>query len=328
MKPTPILLDVDAGVDDTLAIIFALTSPLLDVRAITTVAGNVPVHVCTRNVLLTLQILSPILSSFPIVAEGAVKPLKQKLFTAKEVHGNDGIGNASQFYGRPKMEAVRRSAVEVILETAGREPNVTLVATGPLTNVALAIAKDRATMSHVREIVVMGGAFKGMHNTGPVAEFNFYNDPDAADEVMRSGLPIRLIPLNVTEKCILTPRDLDDLAYAPLRQYSQRITDFYFAFHKRTENFRGGYLHDPLAVAAVATPSLVHTERGYVRVETTGKYSRGLSVFFPRLNIRREAELPEWVKRALLGKSSVRLATSVDARSFKRKFLATIGSLH
>ncbi len=327
MKPTPIILDVDAGVDDTLAIILALSSQSLNLRAITTVAGNVPVRACTRNVLLTLEILSPYLHSLPVVAEGAAQPLKQRLFSAREVHGNDGIGNASRFYGRPMLKAVHGSAVDVILETVKQEPNLTLIATGPLTNIALAIARDRATMRSLREIVVMGGAFKGLHNTGPVAEFNFYTDPDAADLVMQSGIPIRLIPLNVTEKCIITPGDLNAITYAPLRRYVQRVTHFYFAFHKRTENFNGGYLHDPLAVAAVATPSLVKTEEGYVRVETGGKYSRGLSIFFPRLNPRKEAELPGWVKRALLHKPSVCVAKAVDAASFKRKFLAAIGNV-
>ena len=327
MKPTPIILDVDAGVDDTLAIILALSSRSLDLRAITTVAGNVPVRVCTRNVLLTLEVLSPCFDALPVVAEGAARPLKRRPFTAKEVHGNDGIGNASHFYGRPKMRAVRDSAIEVILETAKRDSNLTLVATGPLTNVALAIARDRATMKRLREIVVMGGAFNGLHNTGPVAEFNFYTDPDAADLVMHSGIPVRLIPLNVTEKCIFTPQDLDAVTFAPLRRYVQRVTHFYFAFHKRTENFTGGYLHDPLAVAAVVTPSLVKTEEGYVHVETGGKYSRGLSILFPRLNPRKEAELPGWVKHALLHEPSVRIATSVDAESFKRKFLASIGNV-
>lgn len=320
-------MDVDAGVDDTLAIILALSSRSLELRAITTVAGNVPVRACTRNVLLTLEILAPYVDVLPVVAEGAARPLRQRLFTAREVHGNDGIGNASHFYVQPKLKVLRRSAVDVILETAKRESSLTLIATGPLTNVARAISRDHATMRRLREIVVMGGAFRGLHNTGPIAEFNFYTDPDAADLVMHSGIPIRLIPLNVTEECVITPRDFDAITVAPLRRYVRRVTHFYFAFHKRTENFTGGYLHDPLAVAAVATPSLVKTEEGYVQVETSGKYSRGLSIFFPRLNLRKGAELPGWVKRALLHKPSVRVATAVDAASFKRKFLAAIGNV-
>ena len=324
MKSTPIILDVDAGVDDTLAIIFSLLSPALRVRAITTVAGNVPVSACTRNVLLTLHLLSGRIRMLPIVAQGASKPLKRKLFTAPEVHGSDGIGNASRLYDTPPLAASSRSAVEVILDVLRREPNTTVVATGPLTNIAAAIAADKATMKRAREIVVMGGAFHGMHNTGPVAEFNFYVDPEAADCVMRSGLPVRLIPLNVTEQCVLTPQDLRSVSDPIVRRYLQRITKVYFDFHKRTINVAGGYLHDPLAAGSVAFPSLLKFRRGYVSVEWTGTYSRGLSIFFPQLAIHRNAKLPDWVKRDLRRTPTVRVATSVDANSFKKKFLKTV----
>jgi purine nucleosidase/pyrimidine-specific ribonucleoside hydrolase len=327
MKPIPILLDVDAGVDDTLAIIFALLSPHLDVRAITTVAGNVPVRSCTRNVLLTLEILSSIAHS-PPVAEGASKPLRRKLFTAKEVHGDDGIGGASQFYPSPTVQSTQCHAVELILQTVKREAHLTLVATGPLTNIALALKKDFPAMRSVREIVVMGGGFNGVHNTGPCAEFNFYVDPDAADRVMQSGLPIRLIPLNVTERCVLTPGDIRSFPRPSIRRYVQRVTKFYFDFHKRTEQINGGYVHDPLAVGAVLQPSILQTELGYVRVESEGTVTRGVSVFFPRLNVRKEAELPRWVKRALLHAPTVRVATRVDTNRFRKLFLASLSKIH
>lgn len=317
----PILLDVDAGVDDTLAIIFALLSPGLGVRGITTVAGNVPVRSCTRNVLLTLDVLSPMLHSIPPVSTGAATPFHHALFTAKEVHGNDGIGGASFFYEPPKTRPTRGNGVDLILDTVKREPNITLIATGPLTNIALALKKDFSAMQRLREIVVMGGGFNGAHNTGPCAEFNFYVDPDAADEVMTSGVPIRLIPLNVTEQCTITPDDLRTIDQPRLRRYIQRVTKFYFDFHKRTENFVGGYLHDPLAVAAVLDPSLLRTELGYVRVERKSEYTRGMSIFFPQLNIRKQAELPKWVKSALLHAPTIRVAAGVDAKRFKQLFL-------
>lgn len=324
----PILLDVDAGVDDTLAIILALLLPGLDVRGITTVAGNVPVRSCTRNVLLTLEVLSPMLHTFPSVSTGASNPLHHTLFTAKDVHGNDGIGGASTFYASPKTRSTLGNGVDLILETVKREANLTLVATGPLTNIALALKKDFPAMKRLREIVVMGGAFNGAHNTGPCAEFNFYVDPDAANAVMQSGLPIRLIPLNVTEQCILTPDDLRAIDHTPLRRYIQRVTKFYFDFHKRTENFVGGYLHDPLAVAAVLEPSLLRTELGYVHVERMSTYTRGMSIFFPRLNVRKQAELPKWVKSTLLRAPTVRVATGVDAKKFKQLFLKSLLKAH
>jgi len=163
-----------------------------------------------------------------------------------------------------------------------------------------------------------------MNNTGPAAEFNFYVDPEAADCVMRSGLPVTLIPLNATHSCILRPDDLGGVSPAALRRYAARVTKFYFDFHRRTAGFTGGYLHDPLAVAAVVQPSLFSYRRGYVRVEAEGKYTRGLSVFFPRLDPGKNAELPGWVRRAIRAAPSVRVATWVDAASFKREFLATL----
>lgn len=324
----PILLDVDAGVDDTLAIILALLSPDLDVRGITTVGGNVPVRSCTRNVRLTLEILSPMLHTVPPVSTGASTPLHHTLFTAKEVHGNDGIGGASAFYPSPKTESARRNGVDLILETVKREANLTLVATAPLTNIALALKKDFSAMKRLREIVVMGGAFNGAHNTGPCAEFNFYVDPDAANTVMLSGIPIRLIPLNVTEQCILTPDELRVIEHTSLRRYIQRITKFYFDFHKRTENVIGGYLHDPLAIAAVLEPSLLKTKLGYVHVERISMHTRGMSIFFPRLNMRKEAALPKWVKSTLLRAPTVRVATGVDTKKFKQLFLTPFLKAH
>ena len=324
----PILLDVDAGVDDTLAIIFALLSPHLAVHGITTVAGNVPVRSCTRNVQLTLQVLAPLLQSLPPVSTGASAPLRHPLFTAKEVHGNDGIGGASALYPHPTVGSGRLDGVGLILETVRRNHKLTLVATGPLTNVALALKKDFRAMSTLREIVVMGGAFNGAHNTGPCSEFNFYVDPDAANFVMQSGIPIRLIPLNVTEQCIFGPEDLTAINHKKLREFVRRVTKFYFDFHRRTENFVGGYLHDPLAVAAVLEPSLLTTELGYVHVEHTSVFTRGMSIFFPRLNSKKHAELPPWVHRTLRRTPTVRVATGVNSKKFKSLFLKALSKAH
>ncbi|MDE3057280.1 MAG: nucleoside hydrolase [Bacteroidota bacterium] len=323
-KPLPVLLDVDAGVDDTLAIAFALLSRQLDVKGITTVAGNVQVQSCTRNVLLTLEILKPLLCSLPPVVEGASKPLQKKLFTAKEVHGNDGIGNASRFYPHPSLKPQKISAVDFIIRTVQKNPHLTIIATGPLTNIALAVKKNRKVMQRVKGISVMGGAFSEFHNTGPGAEFNFYVDPHAADIVMQSGIPLRLHPLNVTEQCIVAPSHLKTLQNRALREYLLHVTKFYFDFHRRTEGFSGGYLHDPLAVAAVIDPSLFVYEACYARVESAGKYTRGMSVFFPKLNPAREAALPEWVARALRQQVSVRIAGRVNARRARKLFLRTL----
>jgi pyrimidine-specific ribonucleoside hydrolase len=323
-KPLPILLDVDAGVDDTLAIAFALLSPRLEVKGISTVAGNVPVQFCTRNVLLTLEILRPMLRSLPPIVEGVSTPLQKKLFTAKEVHGDDGIGNASRFYPRPSLKPQKISSADFIIRTVQKNPHLTIIATGPLTNIALAIKKNKSAMQHVQEISVMGGAFGEFHNTGPVAEFNFYVDPDAADIVMQSGIPIRLHPLNVTEQCIVTPHDLQIVPTRRLKEYLLRVTKFYFQFHRRTERLLGGYLHDPLAVAAVIDPSLFVYEAGYTHVECAGKYTRGMSIFFPKLDPAREAALPDWVTFALRRRTSVEVARRVNPVRAKKLFFQTL----
>ena len=324
MKSTALIMDVDAGVDDTLAVIFALLTPSLRVRAITAVAGNVPVHLCTQNVLLTLEMLDGLIAEALPVAKGASRPLRRALFTAREVHGEDGIGNASAFYDPPRRRAAPEPAADLILRMLRGRERLSIVATGPLTNIAAAYKKDPAAMRRVKEIIVMGGAFEGVWNTGPVAEFNFYVDPEAADCVMRSGLPVTLIPLNVTHRCILSPGDLRNVFPIALRRYVQRVTTFYFDFHRRTAGFTGGYLHDPLAVAAVAHPSFFSYRTGYVRVEGEGKYTRGLSVFIPRLDLRKNAEMPGWVRRTLRNAPSVRVATGINAASFKREFLAAL----
>ncbi len=324
MKKIPVLLDVDAGVDDTLAIIFALLSPLLDVKAITTVSGNVEVQQCTRNVLLTLQQLESVISKLPVVGEGKKNPLQRKLFTAKEVHEKDGIGGATRFYSLKNNHPKIFDAEKIIVKTITSTPNITIIATGPLTNIASIITKHQQVKKNIKEIVIMGGAFDGVHNTGPVAEFNFYVDPEAADIVLNSGIPIRLIPLNVTEECVFSPNDIQKIHNLSLKKYIERVTKFYFQFHQRTENFLGGYLHDVLAVVAVTTPSLFKIKKGYVCVESNGKYARGLSIFFPQLNTKKEAELPEWVKKKLQKKPNVQVAHSVNAKKFKKIFLETL----
>ncbi len=277
--PIPVLIDTDAGVDDALALVLALRSPEIRVHAVTTVAGNVDVRKCTRNVLALLHILRG--EDGVPVAEGASKPLLRKLVTAPEVHGRDGFGNA-----RPAIRSTRRKegepARDVIVRLAQRfGRKLTIIALGPLTNIAIALKSHPHTMRNIGHLVSMGGAFRVAGNTGPVAEFNYYVDPEAAHQVLNSGIRITVVPLDITQQVVLMRRELERRAARranPISKTILRMTKLYMQYHLRTEGFFGGFLHDPLAVAAAVQPSLVQTQRVHVDVETRGILTRGMSV--------------------------------------------------
>jgi inosine-uridine nucleoside N-ribohydrolase len=275
--PRPILIDTDAGVDDALALILALRSPELDVKAITTVAGNATVEQCTRNVLYLLRLLNE--ETLPVV-QGARKPLARPLVTAPEVHGRDGLGNARPAVARPR--SVPRNAVETMLSLSKRYgKRLTIIALGPLTNLARALENDPATMKSVGRLITMGGAFRVPGNTGPVAEFNYYVDPDAAHRVLNSGLPIMVVPLDVTEQVVLMRREVEYRAQrraSPVARAILRFTRLYMRYHRTTEGFYGGYLHDPIAVAAAIDKTIVQTRAARVLVERKGEWTRGMTI--------------------------------------------------
>jgi len=208
MKPRPVILDVDTGVDDALALMLAFRSPELDVRGILTVSGNVHVSQATANTLAILDLLD----APPIpVAAGAAAPLARPGITAGDVHGSDGLGGAAGCFP-PSRRTVAVDAVGFLLDAIGRQPEeLTLIATAPLTNLALAIERDAPTVRKLRALFVMGGAVRVPGNLGPVSEFNFAVDPEAAAIVLGAGLPVTLIPLDVTERVVLTRARLDEV---------------------------------------------------------------------------------------------------------------------
>lgn len=303
----PVILDTDAGVDDALSIILALRSPEISVRAITTVAGNVEVEKCTRNVALLLNLLQP--RDRPTVARGAAKPLKRNLVTAPEVHGKDGLGNVAS--RRRIAPVITKSAVAVmgeLCDSLGQK--LTIIALGPLTNLALLLKKKPRALRKVGRIVSMGGAFHVPGNTGPVAEFNYYVDPDAAQLLMNSGLPITVIPLDVTEQVVLMRREVEYRAKrraSAVARFVLSATKQYMRYHKRTEGFYGGYLHDPIAVAAAVFSSFVQTKKLHVEVETEGKLTRGMTI-------------AESHRSGAPRKPEVHVATKIDRERFLRFF--------
>ena len=315
----PLLIDTDPGIDDALALLAAFASSEVSVEAITTVAGNVPVERCTANVFRILAVVKP--SRAPIVAQGASKPLARPLVSAGHVHGEDGLGNLNQFRntdGSPRYPPVEAlpspvAGPDLIVESAARfAGELVIVALGPLTNLALALQRDRNPMASVRRVVVMGGAVASPGNVTPVAEFNFYVDPEAAAQVLKSGLPIELIPLDVTRRAVLSRSVLESRLSArpgPRARFISDVTLKGFSFGAEVRE-HGLTLHDPLALAVALDPSLVSFEALSVEVECEGSLTRGMTVADQR-------QLPAQHKRP----PNCRVAVSVDAERFLSFFL-------
>ncbi len=286
-QPVPVIVDTDGGVDDALALIMALNSPQLDLKAVTVVAGNINVEQAANNVLRVISIVEP--DTSPIVAKGCEKPLLKPPFNAAGIHGADGLGELDQFkeadgtprYPKLTTKPSTENAIDLLLSAAKEYDNLTIIALGPLTNLATAIQKDGATMKKIGRIIIMGGAVTVPGNISAAAEFNFFVDPDAAQVVMESGIPITLVGLDVAMKAPL-PRQVveDNLQRRPskLSQFIADCTGIYMAFYRDNEGFYGCYLHDPLAMAVAIDPSLVRTESLHMMVETEGRFTTGMSL--------------------------------------------------
>lgn len=287
MKALPLLIDTDPGIDDALALLLAFRSPECSVEAITTVAGNVPVERGTLNVFRVLEAVKP--PRAPAVGRGADRPLARPLVSATHVHGHDGLGDLGELrepdgvlrYPRPRMDLSPLDGPDLILDTLGRFPGeLVLVALGPLTNVALALERDPRRMGLARRIVVMGGAVGVPGNVTPVAEFNFYVDPEAAARVLASGLPLELVPLDVTRNAILPRSVLHERLRAcpdPLSRFVVDMTRRGFEFAE--EIGEGGItLHDPVAVGIILEPSFTSFQPLHVAVESEGALTRGMAV--------------------------------------------------
>ncbi len=266
-----VIIDCDVGVDDALALILAFHSSELDVKAVTGVNGNVPLDQVFENIQKVLSLIQP--QNKPIIARGADQPLKGKSIYAHSVHGKNGLGGAKieRKKGEEWWQVTSDPAYKLISKMALQYPNeLTLIATGPLTNVALAIQNDLEGMKKLNDIVIMGGAVRTSGNISPHAEFNIYSDPLAAQIVFRSGLPITLVPLDVTHQVTLTPPWMEKKVKPinnPFFRFVMEATGYHSA-HRRFSNRERIYLHDPLAVGVVIDPSLVKKERLSIDVET------------------------------------------------------------
>ncbi len=274
--PRPIILDCDPGHDDALALLLALARPEVRLLGVTTVAGNAPLAATTRNALAVLTLAGR--TDVPVAA-GADRPLRRPLEVASVVHGPGGLEGAD--LPEPEVEALPEPAVEFIARTVEASPvPVTLVPTGPLTNIALFLASYRhLAATKVGGICLMGGSV-GAGNWTPSAEFNVWVDPDAAAIVFESGLPIAMMGLDVTHQAILTLADADRLAASGNRT-GAAFADLlrYFArYHRERYGWDGAPIHDAVAVAHVLGLGLVETRRGRVDVETQSDLTRGRTV--------------------------------------------------
>ncbi|OYD07174.1 nucleoside hydrolase [Paludifilum halophilum] len=268
-----VILDVDTGIDDALAIAYAVHSPELHILGITTCFGNATVAETTRN---TLQVLDQLdTEDIPVIA-GADKTFIQGEPREKAawIHGENGLGDRD--LPLPQRQPLPMKAHDFIISKVREYPHqVTLITVGSQTNLATAIQKDPEIVKLLRQVVVMGGAVTVPGNMTPYAEANIHGDPEAADFVFQSGVPITLVGLDVTMKTLLKRENLDDWRKknTPVSRFLADICDFYMdAYHHEVDPSLGGCaLHDPLAVGIVIDPSLVRTVPMSIQVKTEGE---------------------------------------------------------
>ncbi|XP_061357919.1 probable uridine nucleosidase 2 [Gastrolobium bilobum] len=304
-EPKKIIIDTDPGIDDAMAIFLALQSPEVEVIGLTTIYGNVYTTLATRNALHLLEVAGR--TDIPVV-EGSHVTLTNgtKLRIADFVHGADGLGN--QNFPPPKGKPLEESAAAFLVHQAKANPGkVTVVALGPLTNIALAIQLDPEFVKNIGQIVLLGGAFAVNGNVNPASEANIFGDPDAADVVFTSGADVLAVGINVTHQVVLTGSDREKLASSngKFAQYLTKILEVYFSYHHDAYNIKGVYLHDPAAILAAIDPSLVTCMEGAVRVQTSG-ITRGLTILYNKQ--KRFGEITEWSN-----KPTVKVAVTVDA---------------
>lgn len=265
-----VIIDCDPGVDDSLALMFALNSPNIEVIGITIVCGNSPVEMGFENAKKVLAKMNRL--NIPIFV-GADKPLKKEFVNALDTHGSDGLGES--FLDPIQGYEQKQNAVEFLKESLHKE-KVSIIAIGPLTNLAMLIQEDEQAFQNIDQLVSMGGAFRIHGNCSPVAEYNYWCDPDAAQIVYKAALKhhkiIHMVGLDVTRKIVLTPTLLEYLIRLDedLGNFVKRITKFYYDFHWKQEHILGCVINDPLAIAYFIDPSICQGIDRYVDIATQG----------------------------------------------------------
>ncbi|KAF3667411.1 putative uridine nucleosidase 2 [Capsicum annuum] len=290
-KREKIIIDTDPGIDDSMAILMAFQTPEVEIVGLTTIFGNATTKNATRNALILCET-----AGYPDtpVAEGSLEPLKRgEPHVADFVHGSDGLGNLC--LPSPNTKKIEKSASEFLVDKVSEYPGeVTVLALGPLTNLALAVKRDSNFTSKVKRVVILGGSFFALGNVNPAAEANvcgllprwfdfiksvqrkmdieIYGDPEAADIVFTSGANIDVVGVNITTQVKMTDADLDELRLSEGKHAKLlcNMCKFYRDFHVKSDGVYGVFPHDPVTFMALIRPDLFTYKKGVVRVETQG----------------------------------------------------------
>jgi purine nucleosidase len=309
--PQHIIFDTDPGIDDALAILLALASPELALDGIITVHGNVSTEQTTKNALAVLELAS---ASHVPVYRGCDLPLVKESLLSPETHGNTGLGYAQ--LPDPQTRHKPKHGSDFLIESIMSRPGeVTLVAIGPLTNVALAIRKEPRMVENVKEVIIMGGAIQHAGNATALAEFNTYVDPHAAHVVFHSGMPITLTPLDVTYQCVFTADDLNRLLKidSPITKFIADSTRFYMEFHDEYQKIEGCVINDPMTLALTFMPEICDYQNLVVDVDVSTGVGLG-NTFADFYNYKKKP-------------ANIRVAMGVRPRMFMELFLERMEKL-
>jgi purine nucleosidase len=317
-----LIIDVDTGIDDALALLYVLASPDAELLAVTCTSGNVDVAQVAENTIALLDLVG---RDDIEVALGRREPLTRPLMTAAETHGPKGIGYAE--LRAPTRAVSARHSADLIVEEARRAPRkVTLITLAPLTNLAVALQREPQLPKLLKNLVIMGGSYRSPGNTAPTSEWNVACDPEAMQAVLSAweaaqgvGRPVAL-GLDVTERAKFLPDHLAQLHAAagnpqanPVLQFIDDALRFYMEFHSRYDGFYGAFIHDPLAVASALDPALLKTEALAVQVELDGKLTSGETV-------------TDW--RRVWGRPpNLDIGVAADIDDFFTRFIERVGGL-
>ena len=319
--PRPFLIDTDTASDDAVALIMAMRAPDVQVVAITTVAGNVPVEQSTRNALYVVELCGV---QVPVYA-GADKPLLRPYQNATWFHGSDGLGEHG--YPAPHRAAEPLHAVDAIIQTVEANPGLVIVTLAPLTNIALALAKKPAIATHVGRCVIMGGAPCCEGNVTPAAEYNIWVDPEAARMVMLSGMPIELIGWHLSRgESVLNQREIESIEAfkTELAHFAIECNSHARRAYKIQTGEDGISLPDPIAMCLALNPSVgTSWSEHYLDVETQSDLTRGMTVV-DRLNVADdERNLPVW-ERVIRKTNKAKVCWTLDAKRWKDALFAAL----